>query len=84
MPKKKKLQLHNLKIQSFVTSLGDQTRMVRGGAENTIPIETCEIACDTWPGDTCDTCATDCGTCWTCQYTCTCHYFTYCIPKCID
>jgi hypothetical protein len=83
MPKKTKLRLEGLKIQSFVTSIGDKARMVRGGAEATVPIETCEIACDTWPGDTCETCNTDCGSCWSCD-TCSCPVFTVCIPKCID
>jgi hypothetical protein len=84
MPKKMKLRLKDLKVQSFVTQLGDEIRRVKGGvSENTLCILTCMYPCGTEETcetcDTCETCGASCGgtcTCDTCQHSCggTCEY----------
>ncbi len=60
MPKKKKLQLKELKVASFVTELGNKAQKVRGG-------ESAETNCD--PSCETNSCVVTCPTC----YTCTCH-----------
>jgi hypothetical protein len=82
MQKKLKLNLKDLKIQSFVTSLenGDKTKIKAGGTGDTA----CE-PCQTDPPVTC-TCLT-CITCITCN-TCGCvtnnpKVYT-CDPQCSD
>lgn len=75
MPKKLKLDLKNLKVKSFVTSLdGNEKKNIHGGATFD---SICISECDTCPdicqpsGATCAhscpatacTCYTDCGTC---------------------
>lgn len=61
MPKKLKLDLGGLKVQSFVTSLenGDEKK-IKGGA-TLVTCETCEPECPSG-----GTCLTACGTCNTC------------------
>jgi hypothetical protein len=77
MPKKLRLDLGNLKVQSFVTSLeGDEASKVKAGATNdTMCLPGCsdectdtEVSCSCYTCDTCDTCALSCpGSCPTCQ-----------------
>ncbi len=82
MPKKLKLDLKGLKVQSFVTSLdGNEKKNIHGGAtaEYTPCVsecDTCDMTCPTYDvtcaatcGQTCATCTcyTEyCGTCGTC------------------
>lgn len=78
MPKKRKLKLSSLKVESFVTNLKDRSHLVKmkGGAISDTPIPcgtpNCTDTCET-PCGSCDTCATECtcGTCVTCE-TCDC------------
>lgn len=67
MPKKKKLQLNDLKVQSFVTDLKGKVHLVkvRGGVNSDTP-----IPCGT--GGCTDTCETVCGSCVTCNTECSC------------
>lgn len=71
MPKKLKLGLNGLKVQSFVTSLHNEEKSgVKGGVSDPICSEN---NCDTTPYGTCETyqtCETDCGTCqgYTCDW----------------
>ncbi len=76
---KKKLKLENLKVQSFITMPGAETRKVKGGhgdsADTTCripcagPVDT-EFTCVGCPtGDTCVTCDATCPN--TCAATCT-------------
>ena len=81
MPKKMKLALKGLKVQSFVTSLEDGAKTkIKGGATEafTCPPEDCTYSCNscaaTCPGATCGascggTCVS-CPTCETCYQTC--------------
>ncbi|NIM12346.1 MAG: hypothetical protein GTO45_09550 [Candidatus Aminicenantes bacterium] len=96
MPKKKKLKLGSLRVQSFVTELGDEAKKVKGGdTMNTQCIigsclECSEGICPTDFGSDCvGTCAgSNCvGTCYascggTCEtcYTCGCPPITE--PSC--
>ena len=94
MPKKKKLQLKTLKVQSFVTELGDEANKVKGGAtlDTACIIGSClecsEGICLTDFGSNCvGTCAgSNCvGTCAgsNCVGTCeTCA--TQCFESCLD
>lgn len=74
MPKKLKLHLSDLKIQSFVTSLeNDSQNKVMGGlTPATCPAEVCseDTACQYCPDTNVEcqtnTCNTDCGTCTQC------------------
>jgi len=76
MPKKKKLKLNDLKVQSFVTDLKGQVHMVKvkGGVNSDTPIPCggtgTDVSCETICG-TCDTCNTEC-TCLTCETCATC------------
>ncbi len=85
MPKKLKLNLKGLKVQSFVTSLKDEEKTkIRGGDVLTNSClqctETCQgcntyTDCPTCPEGTCVSCETfsPCHTCETCpELTCTC------------
>ena len=68
MPKKKKVQLSALKVQSFVTELGNEAHKVRAGESvETNCDPTCELPCVLT-----DSCAGTCNTCYTC----------YCSPGC--
>lgn len=84
MPKKFKLDIESLKVQSFVTSLNNEAkRKIRGGE---IPTDTCfscpdtyqecntYTECPTCPGGTCASCETlgPCQTCDSCGPTCSC------------
>jgi len=90
MPKKKRLKLNELTVKSFVTRLGDQSRAVKGGAENTVTCptgtvcESCEGTCETcFYGPTCATwCAATCETCDTCVTCNTCGGNTCPYSKC--
>jgi len=96
MPKKKKLKLGSLKVQSFVTELGDEAKKAKGGVTaNTQCIagsclECSEGICITDFGSdcvgTCNTCLTNCGTCGTCLTDCgTCETCGTCyitVPSC--
>lgn len=89
MPKKLKLDLKGLKVNSFVTSLDNRGKgVVMGGRTITIICTACcgsvgvcptDVTCVTC--DTCETCNTDCGSCGTCQTDCSpcatedCHTF---------
>lgn len=87
MPKKLKLDLGGLKVQSFVTSLdnGDEKKIKAGATAATCGGETCDPECPL----TEYTCQTDCGTCNTCPISCggscaTCNPKVYtCDPECI-
>ena len=91
MPKKLKLDLKGLKVQSFVTSLdkGEESKIKGGSVVNTVcPVSTCPGACEP-PGT--PTCDTICGTCETCEtcVTCatcpTCYWkVNTCAPDCTD
>jgi hypothetical protein len=81
MPKKLKLDLEGLKVNSFVTSVADGVKgKVKGGAvtlfsECSLPcIESCWGYCPT------ETCQTDCGSCESCVTCVTC---PTCHPTCI-
>lgn len=92
MPKKLKLDLGGLKVQSFVTSLEarDESKIKGGNTGITCP-EPCvskPYVCptdNTWCG-TCNTCGATCDatcdTCFTCLNTCNPEVFT-CDPACI-
>jgi hypothetical protein len=70
MPKKKKLLLKALKVQSFVTELGNEGQKVRGGeSAETNCDPTCEAPCVTNSCATCNTCYTTCYTCTGCNPT---------------
>ncbi|HLP46265.1 MAG TPA: pinensin family lanthipeptide [Candidatus Kapabacteria bacterium] len=70
MPKKLRLDLNNLKVSSFVTSLGNDQRKVRGGVEwtdfatcscdggcpLTTVLETC-LSCEITCGNSCEACS---------------------------
>lgn len=73
----KKLKLKNLKVQSFVTELGNSDQKVKGGAltpQTLCIVGTCvDCTIGACPTDTCDTCGGSCGgTCGqtACQGTC--------------
>jgi hypothetical protein len=83
MPKKLKLDLNGLRIQSFVTSLEkrDESKIKGGLTVNTNCPETCATDCGTCGTQcgscdtcTCDTCETNCGTCVTCATCPTCYW----------
>ena len=48
MPKKKKLALGDLKVQSFVTELGDEAKMAKGGLSMTICVNRTVCYCITY------------------------------------
>ena len=74
MPKKLKLGLKGLRVQSFVTSLHNEEKsVVKGGLSDPI---CSEVNCATTPYGTCatyQTCPTDCNTCNTCDTCVTCY-----------
>ena len=83
MPKKMKLDLKGLKVQSFVTSLedGDKTK-IKGGVSNTMNCPDCTEDCESVTF--CGTCGTYCtciGTCGgaTCDTCDSCP--ATCVPK---
>lgn len=66
MPKRLKLNLDELKVQSFVTSLKADSKKIIGGEDVTSASPACEITCITCIGPTCALTAcfvTRCGTC---------------------
>lgn len=72
---KKNIKLENLKIESFVTDLGDKASKVKGKGYLTQQIITCVVPCEPDVSETCpptdpETVYTDCATCVTCNYTC--------------
>lgn len=73
MPKKLKLNISNLKVQSFVTSLDKHKEaMIKGGASNSnCAICTDYSACETCVPSMCDentcSCADTCFTCRSCE-----------------
>jgi hypothetical protein len=79
MPKKLKLDINNLKVQSFVTSLENRDKTkIKAGADktrdyDTFPCNTCDDPCEPSFGGTCVyTCD------GTCLNTCDCSPETYC------
>jgi len=77
----KKLKLQQLKVQSFVTLVDDESKRVKGGYTNGTICVTCPDSCDFCTvyscGGTCDTCncpprteTCDCGTQGTWGCTC--------------
>jgi hypothetical protein len=95
MPKKLKLDLNGLRIQSFVTSLDKRDKSkVRGGITASLncpdctegcPTQTCYTNCGTCNTCTCDTCETNCGTCVTCATCPTCYWkVNTCAPDCTE
>jgi len=74
----KKLKLSNIKVQSFVTSLGDDAKnKVKGGAPTYEP-DCTQVTCMDCT-DTCESlCLTQCATC----YTCTCDTSCGCSNTC--
>ncbi len=76
MPKKLKVDLKDLKVNSFVTSLDDGVKGKVKGGTGTINPFICSVSCFESCLGNCptDTCETDCGSCVTCA---TCH------PTCI-
>jgi hypothetical protein len=76
MPKKLKLGLNDLKVQSFVTSLKNEEKSLVKGASDPL---CSELDCETTPYGTCETyqtCPTDCNTCVTCNTCNTCQGYT--------
>jgi hypothetical protein len=79
MPKKLKLDLKGLKVQSFVTSLEDgEKKQVKGGDPYTLETDcpsclptcnSCQVTCAESCYGTCETCAS-CPTCNPKVYTC--------------
>jgi hypothetical protein len=79
MPKKKKIKLEGLKVESFVTMTNGQAKKAQGGRTET---DTCQTICTDCTTDvscdTCESCDTEiCETCYTCP---TCAYS--CQPNC--
>lgn len=76
MPKHLKLKISDLRVQSFVTSLGEKKEaLIKGGASaSTCQACTDHSACDTCSptecGATCGSCGGTCDTCVTCGGTC--------------
>jgi len=68
MKPKRKLKLERLKVNSFVTQLGDEAKQVKGGDVMSARSD-CNFSCLYPCGDThtCETCVDSCnGTCNTC------------------
>jgi hypothetical protein len=88
MPKKKKMSLSPIKVQSFVTTLDDkQKNKVKGGATydctpDSCPGGTCPPTWNASCEGTCDTCASDCTCFNTCDNTCTCGTLCFTCDTC--
>jgi hypothetical protein len=92
MPKKLRLDLDGLRVQSFVTSLDkrDKSKIKGGLTINSNCPDCTEVDCYTQTCftecGTCNTCQTDCGTCESCEsciYTCFPKVYT-CDPACTE
>lgn len=85
MPKKMKLDLSGLKVQSFVTSLdsGAEKKIKAGETLVSCPGPVCTDTCRATCEATCVTCGDTCATCDTCAPTCgaTCGTCATCYPK---
>ncbi len=67
MPKKLKLDLNGLKVQSFVTSVDNSVqKKIKAGISTRPCSETCGPCYTETCYTECGTCETECGTCATC------------------
>jgi hypothetical protein len=81
MPKKLKLNLSDLKVQSFVTSLNKEDKQNIKGGTDPVACSLTLIWCCAYTPVSCETCET-CETCKTCETCHTCFQISICDLPC--